>query len=171
MLKLFQYNWQVRDDWFTWCDDIADEELLKKRIGGFGSILHTMFHIVDVEYMWILALQGESVPVEPSFEDYTSLQKLKELSKQCRSKVEPFLISWTNEMESRVLSESDFNGEPVSLRQEGYRRCVTSSQHGEIMRHVMVHEIHHIGQLSVWAREIGKEPVSANLRGRGLFDN
>ncbi|MDF9530893.1 DinB family protein, partial [Bacillus cereus] len=32
MLKLFQYNWQVRDDWFTLCEDIPDEELLKKRV-------------------------------------------------------------------------------------------------------------------------------------------
>lgn len=56
MLKLFQYNWQVRDDWFTLCEGIPDEELLKKRVGGFGSILHTLFHIVDVEYMWILGL-------------------------------------------------------------------------------------------------------------------
>ena len=69
MLKLFQYNWQVRDDWFTWCEDISAEELVKKRVGGFGSILHTLFHIVDVEYMWILGLRGESVPEEPVFEE------------------------------------------------------------------------------------------------------
>lgn len=36
------------------------------------------------------------------------------------------------------------------------------------MRHVIVHEIHHIGQISVWVRELGYEPVSANLIGRGL---
>ncbi len=79
MLKLFQYNWQVRDDWFTLCEDIPDEELLKKRVGGFGSILHTLFHIVDVEYMWILGLRGEPVPEEPLFEDYASLQKSEKI--------------------------------------------------------------------------------------------
>ncbi|HDR5875335.1 TPA: damage-inducible protein DinB, partial [Bacillus anthracis] len=31
-----------------------------------------------------------------------------------------------------------------------------------------VHEIHHIGQLSIWARELNLRPVSANLIGRGL---
>ncbi|WP_276575678.1 DinB family protein, partial [Bacillus cereus group sp. BfR-BA-01524] len=36
---------------------------------------------------------------------------------------------------------------------------VIECTHGEIIRHVIVHEIHHIGQLSIWAREIGKEPV------------
>ncbi len=40
---------------------------------------------------------------------------------------------------------------------------------GEVMRHVIAHEIHHKGQLSVWARELEKVPVNANLFGRGLF--
>ena len=36
--------------------------------------------------------------------------------------------------------------------------------------HVIDHEIHHIGQLSIWAREMGVVPVSANLIGRGIYD-
>jgi hypothetical protein len=42
MLKLFEYNWQVRNDWFDWCDLVTEKELLKKRIGGPGSILYTV---------------------------------------------------------------------------------------------------------------------------------
>ncbi|RFU68434.1 DinB family protein [Bacillus sp. V59.32b] len=159
MLKLFQYNWQVREDWFTWCEAVPEEELLKKRVGGVGSILFTLFHIVDVEYSWILGLQGEPEPKEPPFETYASLQKVKDLSRQYHREVEPFVTSWTNEMESRTLSETDSQGETVSFR------------HGEIMRHVIAHEIHHIGQLSVWAREIGRKPVTANMIGRRLFNN
>ncbi len=41
-------------------------------------------------------------------------------------------------------------------------RTVTDTW-GEIMRHTIAHEIHHIGQLSIWARELGRKPVSANL--------
>ena len=50
MYTLFQYNWQVRDDWFKWCEQLSAEELVRKRVGGVGSILETLFHIVDVEY-------------------------------------------------------------------------------------------------------------------------
>ena len=53
MLKLFEYNWQVREEWFTWCEDVPEEELLNNRVGGVGSILYTLFHIIDVEYSWI----------------------------------------------------------------------------------------------------------------------
>jgi uncharacterized damage-inducible protein DinB len=68
------------------------------------------------------------------------------------------VTSWTSEMESRTFLETDPNGETVSFR------------YGEIMRHVIAHEIHHIGQLSVWAREIGRKSVTANLIGRELFN-
>ncbi|HAM79213.1 DinB family protein [Ornithinibacillus bavariensis] len=171
MLKLFQYNWQVRDDWFAWCEEISEEELLKERVGGFGSILHTLFHIVDVEYMWIVGLRGEPVPEAPAFEDYATLQKVKNLSSQYHEKVEQFMTAWTNEMDARRFSENDFTIEPISSRDAAIRRRVIKCPHGELIRHTVVHEIHHIGQLSIWAREIGKEPVSANLRGRGLYNN
>ncbi|KAF0820757.1 hypothetical protein KIS4809_0284 [Bacillus sp. ZZV12-4809] len=39
------------------------------------------------------------------------------------------------------------------------------------MNHMIAHEIHHIGQLSVWARDLNLQPVSANLIGRTLIEN
>jgi len=36
----------------------------------------------------------------------------------------------------------------------------------EIFHHIIAHEIHHIGQLSVWSREIELTPVPANFIGR-----
>ena len=53
MNMFFQYNWHVRDDGFTWCEDVPEEELSKKRVGGLGSILYTLFHVVEVERSWI----------------------------------------------------------------------------------------------------------------------
>lgn len=158
MLTLFRYNWQVRDDWFSWCQTVPEEELLKHRIGGVGGILQTIFHVVDVEYSWICNLQDKPEFMEP-FEAYASLQKVHDLSKQFHREVEPFVSSWTNEMEERIVTVPRLNGELASFK------------HGEIMRHVIAHEIHHIGQLSIWAREIGREPITANLIRRGLFDH
>ncbi|MDQ0061383.1 DinB family protein [Paenibacillus harenae] len=156
MLKLFEYNWQVRKDWLAWCQDVSEEDLLKKRTGGVGGILHTLFHIADVEFSWISGLQGKPEFTEP-FEDYASLQKVTDLSARFHEEVRPFVMSWTNEMESIELSEITSAGETVNFK------------YGEVMRHVIAHEIHHIGQLSVWSREVGKAPVTANLIRRGLF--
>lgn len=152
MYTLFQYNWQVRDDWFKWCEQLSGEELLRKRIGGVGSILETLFHIVDVEYSWISALQGKE-DNEPKFKDYQSIQKVKALSDLYKQELEVFLQLWSSSLECKILK--------ASWTDKTYT-------YGEVLRHVIVHEIHHIGQLSIWARELNLQPVSASLIGRGL---
>ncbi|GAB6430651.1 DinB family protein [Bacillus luti] len=152
MYTLFQYNWQVRDDWFKWCEQLSEEELLRKRVGGVGSILETLFHIVDVEYSWICDLKGKEVD-EPKFQDYQSIQKVKALSDLYNKDLEEFVQSWIESLENKILN--------VSWTDKEYR-------YGEVLRHVIVHEIHHIGQLSIWARELNLQPISANLIGRGL---
>lgn len=149
---LFYYNWQVRDDWFKWCEQLTEEELLRKRVGGVGSILETLFHIVDVEYSWISELQ-EKEDNEPQFKDYQSIKKVKALSDSYRRELEEFLQIWSGDLEYKILK--------ASWTDKIYT-------YGEVLRHVIVHEIHHIGQLSIWARELNLQPVSANLIGRGL---
>lgn len=57
-----------------------------------GGILETLFHIVDVEYSWISAFQGEE-DREPQFKDYHSIQKVKALSDLYKRELEGFLQS------------------------------------------------------------------------------
>ncbi|MBW5446759.1 damage-inducible protein DinB [Cohnella sp. CFH 77786] len=159
MLKLFEYNWQVREDWLDWCGSVSEEELLKKRTGGPGSILYTLFHIVECEYSWITLLQGKPDSGEPPFEKYAGLDKVKDYSARCHEEIAPFLYAWNGDLENRILTNRNSKGEWESFK------------YGEVMRHVLAHEIHHMGQLSVWSREIGKPPITANLIRRGLFDD
>ncbi|MFJ8063528.1 DinB family protein [Psychrobacillus sp. NPDC096426] len=156
MLKmLFQYNWMVREDWYRWCEDVNEEDLLAERKGGVGGILHTLFHIIDVEWSWIRILQGKS-DFQENFRDYQSLQKVRELDAKFKIEVVQFVREWDESMDNRLFQDIMPDGR------------VDTDTWGEVMRHVIAHEIHHIGQLSIWAREIGKKPVSANLIGKGL---
>nr|WP_284037909.1 DinB family protein [Neobacillus sp. 114] len=90
LIKFFEYNWKVRDEWFDWCNQLATEELLIERRGGVGSILKTLFYIADVEYSWIRGIQGKE-DVVFQFEDYHSLAKVKSLSDQLRNEIAEFL--------------------------------------------------------------------------------
>jgi uncharacterized damage-inducible protein DinB len=45
------YNWQVREDWFKWCETLPIEELQKERVGGIGSMLRNLFHVIDCEQL------------------------------------------------------------------------------------------------------------------------
>lgn len=153
---MFRYNWVVRDDWFKWCEDIPEEELLRKRTGGVGGILHTLFHIIDVEWSWIRVLQGKP-DFQENFEDYKSLEQVRMLQSTFRQEVEDFVYAWDESKENRVLYDPQPDG------------SVATDTWGEVVRHIIAHEIHHMGQLSIWAREVGKQPVSANVIGRGLI--
>jgi uncharacterized damage-inducible protein DinB len=152
MLKFFSYNWQVRDEWFDWCKQLSDEELFKERVGGVGSILKTLFHIVDVEYSWLRGIQGKD-DIIVQFDDYHTLEKVIGLSEQYRMEIEPFLKTFIDENNGKIVRVAWDEGEFLI---------------DEIIHHVIAHEIHHIGQLSVWSREVGLNPVHANFIGRKL---
>ncbi|WAH35222.1 DinB family protein [Alicyclobacillus dauci] len=158
MKTLFQYNWQVRNDWFSWCNDVSEEELLKPRVGGVGGILQTLFHIIVVEYSWICDLKGRP-DIDDDFDQHASLARIISLSKRLHPEVRDFVYGWTDKQELQTVNVTH----PATGVSETFR-------HGEILSHVIVHEIHHIGQISVWAREIGRQPVTANLIHRGLFE-
>jgi uncharacterized damage-inducible protein DinB len=117
--------------------------------------LHTLFHIVDVEWSWIRLLQGKT-DFQESFDGYRSLNQVRKLDAELHLEVENFVNNWDASMENQLFNDTLLDG-----------RIVTDTW-GEVMRHAIAHEIHHIGQLSIWARELGKKPVSANLIGWGL---
>ena len=152
MLRLLQYNWQIRDEWFNLLEHVPEEELLRERVGGMGSILKTLYHIVDVEYSWIRGLVGKP-DLKVRYEDYKQLKLVIGLSERCRGEIKELLQIWTSEMDSKPAK--------VSWSNEMFT-------HGEILRHVIAHEIHHIGQLSIWARELDVKVVSTNFIGKGL---
>ncbi|MEK3886831.1 DinB family protein [Bacillus sp. FSL K6-3431] len=148
MIYLFRYNWQVREEWFHLCEQISHEELMASRTGGLGSISKTLFHVVDIEQSWINGLCGKP-EYHHEYSDYSSLNEIKKLSAQCRPSIEKVILGWNPEKDTQLIFGFTY---------------------GEVIRHIIAHEIHHIGQLSIWARELGIEPVSANLILRGLYN-
>ncbi|WP_172200456.1 DinB family protein [Saccharibacillus qingshengii] len=157
MQTFFRYNWMVREQWYEWCEEVSAEELLRPRIGGVGSLLQTLLHIVDVEWSWIRMLQGKP-DFQENFEEYRTLERVQELDRRFRPEVETFVAAWQDSMERRPFTEKRPDG------------SVVVDTWGEVMRHVIAHEIHHVGQLSVWARELDRKPVSANVIGKGLIE-
>jgi uncharacterized damage-inducible protein DinB len=109
-------------------------------------------HIIVVEYDWINDLNGGK-GFEFKLEEFKSIDDVIKLHNDWHEEVERFVTEWKEEMSSQILELDDGR----------------SFTYGEVVNHIIVHEIHHIGQLSVWARELGSTPISANLIGRGLL--
>ncbi|MNE57841.1 DinB family protein [compost metagenome] len=151
---LFLYNWQIRDEWMNLFQQLPHEELIRERVGGVGSILRTFFHIVDVEYSWTQVLMGEDIS-DPCYEEYMSLDLIMKLSNDCREHIKEFINSISTARDYEIVT-------PPWSRDQYY--------FGEVLRHVIAHEIHHVGQFSVWAKQIGLEVVSSNFIDRGLIN-
>lgn len=152
MIKFFEYNWQVRDEWFDWCNQLTIDELVEERRGGVGTILYTLFHIIDVEYSWIRGIQGKE-DVVFQFDEYNTLEKVKSLSTNLRNEIAEFLKTNIDDLREKV----------VSVPWDEAKYTVD-----DILHHIIAHEIHHIGQLSVWSRELDRQPVSSSFVGREL---
>jgi uncharacterized damage-inducible protein DinB len=153
---MFKYNWQIREEWFKWCETISNEELIKKRIGGRGSIIHNLFHVIDCEQIWVNQMQGTPVIIK-DINKVSSLNDVKSFSNLTKPLTQSFIKSYTSEAEDKVLVVKRKNGTTNLFSYE------------KIISHIISHEIHHVGQLSVWSREIGLKPVSSDLIFRDLF--
>ncbi|UOE92171.1 DinB family protein [Alkalihalobacillus sp. LMS39] len=151
--SFFHYNWQIREEWFEWCESLSEEELLIQREGGVNSFIYTFFHIIDAEYSWLRGVLGKS-DIAFTFTDYNTLEKIKILSHQTKHEI----LQWM----PLLVSDDGAKKVEVSWDENLYTK-------DEILHHVIAHEIHHIGQLSVWARQMGHKPVSANFIGRNLM--
>ncbi|GIP17519.1 DNA damage-inducible protein DinB [Paenibacillus montaniterrae] len=153
MKSLFQYNWKIRDEWFQCLELVPITELLKERNTGVGSIFKTLFHIIDVEYSWIRALQNKTDLIF-DINEYKDINSLNVLSDELRIEVKEYIDNWSSNLEFEVVT-------PSWIDRTYYK--------GEILRHIIVHEIHHTGQLSIWSKEIGMPVVSSNFIGRDLI--
>lgn len=117
-----------------------------------GSIKKNLFHIVDVEVSWIYAIL-EKPDIQPDYSHYQTIQQIARFSDLHRSEIESVIFNYS----------SAFEHLPVKAAWSD-EVCTQ----GDILRHLIAHEIHHIGQISVWARESGSAPVSASYIGRKI---
>ena len=150
MVEIFQYNWQVREDWFRWCETISEEELRKERTGGMKSILHNLYHVIDCEQLWINQLRQQPV-IQKDIHSITRLAEIIDFANETKTATEEFLRNWTKEQEEKCLVIQSKTGQTYTF------------PYKKVLHHIITHEIHHIGQLSVWARELDQKPVSSDL--------
>ncbi|AIF67402.1 hypothetical protein GZ22_12645 [Terribacillus saccharophilus] len=144
-LSSLQYSWHVRYSWLEWCKSIPVTELNKSRTGGQGSILETLLHIIDVENSWINAIRGKNdVPL--TIQDYNTLASVEEISTQTMEMADTFI----REELPHLQIDKEIN---VSWDDSKY--SVDS-----ILHHIIFHSVHHMGQLSIWARQMNRAPVA-----------
>lgn len=113
-------------------------------------------HVIDCEQIWVNQMQGTPVIIK-EINRISSLNDVKTFSNLTKPATEGFIKSHTSEAGDRILVVKSRNGTTKSF------------SYDKIIAHIISHEIHHIGQLSVWSRDIGLKPVSSDLIFRDLI--
>jgi len=132
-----------------WCEELPYEELIKERSGGMKTILHNLYHVVYCEHIWVSQLLGINVNLQP-IEKIQTLQHVREFEELTKERT----LLWFDQ-------EASFREAVLDLRGRQF-------SHTKVMMHIATHEVHHIGQLSVWSREIGRVPVNCDLLPRDV---
>lgn len=149
MYSLFQYNWQVRQAWLDLFNELNDDQLNAGHMGGLGSIPKTLFHVVDTEYSWLRALKGEP-DLKPDYKDFGTLGSIQDLSALYHTHVKEII-------QFALLDLSVMADIPWANHAFSYET---------ILKHILTHEIHHIGQISVWVKAMNLQSVDVSYIGR-----
>lgn len=132
----------------------ADRRVLEllARAGGDApeSALRTFAHILGVERLWLLRLQGRDSRAQPLW-PVLSMEELRALTAANRAEYARYLDGLRETDLSSVLEYTNQQGRP-------FRTAVC-----DILLHVALHGAYHRGQVARMVREAGGEPVNTDF--------
>jgi uncharacterized damage-inducible protein DinB len=141
--KNFSHWAQVRADLLSTLDEFEDQELNFAPYEGSWSVGEIALHIANAEEGWfqyVLKKEMDEWPDEYSLEDYPTLAAIKSLLSEVHSRTDKYLDSLEADAAKRVV-ETPW-GTTITL--------------GWVVWHVLEHEIHHRGELSLMLGMLGR---------------
>lgn len=142
--EVFSHWTQVRTDLLATVDKFQDEELTFKAYDSSWPVGQLMLHIGDAEEGWFRYVVRRELDQWPDYplQDYPTTADIKELLGQIHTRTEAYL-------ETLTLADLD---KAVELPWGE-----SSLRLGWIIWHVLEHEIHHRGELSLILGMLGRE--------------
>jgi uncharacterized damage-inducible protein DinB len=148
MKDLFFYNWQVRDEWLEWCKEVSSNKLIDSKSGDMQNIIQTLFHLIYKEQHWMSIIKGEPDLIQNNKESILTIEEVVEHSRYTR----PFLRVF--------IDENQFESNSIDKEEDGFG---TPQLLNNSMHQLIIQEFHHIGQISVWASNLGYIPQESNI--------
>jgi uncharacterized damage-inducible protein DinB len=131
----------------TACEALSAEELVAERVNFFPSIIHTLNHILTVDWFYVSGLEGRCIGYR-AFDPEIPFWDITEVSREQRE-VDRRLIAVC-----AGLDDSGLEG-TVDLDR---RTWVQTERRDRILLHLFQHQIHHRGQVHAMLAGTGVEP-------------
>lgn len=146
-IKLLEYNQELRSVYLDKLSELPWEEVIKDRGASFPSLRDIYLHcIICVDGIVNNILQG--VPSFPriNYDDYESIEKIRQYVDQVESEANKYLSKITPEELSRKIERKRRDGSSNRATVEDY------------LIHLFQEEIHHIGELMALLWQMGVSP-------------
>lgn len=118
------------------CDSLSAEELAAPRTSFFPSIIHTLNHILTVDWYYMSGLEGASLG-HASFQPEIPYPSMTELAREQRL-VDQRLIGFCDKLTDESLAQ------PVDHQRAGWTQ---TERVDRTLLHLFQHQIHHRGQV------------------------
>jgi uncharacterized damage-inducible protein DinB len=140
--EMFSHWEQVRADLMITIDKFGEDELTFTPFGGSWPVGKIMLHIADTEDYWLHTLVRKELPdTDYHLADYPTKDAIKGVLDRARGRTASWLDS---------LTERDLDAQYTTRRGNTYSLRW-------IIWHVLEHEIHHRGELSMALGLLGRE--------------
>ena len=156
---LARYNQWFNERLYTACESLSDDERKRDRGAFFGSIHHTLTHLVLADKMWLnrFASQGiafTALPREmlalPPGSDYTSdLHPQWSDLKLQRTQLDAPITTWLADMPADFLQST--------MRYANTKGVQRSHPAWQALTHLFNHQTHHRGQVTALLAQAGVE--------------
>lgn len=154
---LARYNRWMNQRLYAACEPLGDEERRRQRGAFFGSIHHTLTHLVLADKMWLHRFASQetafaALPTAalalPEGSDYTSdLHPDWQDLRQTRDTLDEMIEQWVGEMTPDFLTST-----MVYANTKGVQRAHPAWQ---ALTHFFNHQTHHRGQVTTLLMQAG----------------
>lgn len=118
------------------CGRLSPEELAATRVSFFPSLIHTLNHILTVDWLYISALEGNCIG-STAFEPEIPFRIFADLEREQRA-ADRRLIDHCRQLDSETLTQE------VRIPREDHVQIETADR---ILLHLFQHQVHHRGQV------------------------
>ncbi len=153
IIDLLKYNEDIRHRYFETLASLSWNELIKNRGASFESFRNIFIHTIGCTDYWLDFLLKEHLRTQGKYEEYTSINQIREYMKHVEMRMKIYLDSLLpSDLEKKYVREVHLS---TSIE-------VTAE---DVLIHLFEEEVHHRGELIALLWQIGIEPPLMGWKG------
>ncbi len=148
---LYAYNKWANERLLTASAALSEEQLTRDLRSSFPSVLATLTHILQAEWVWLERWTGNSPTGFPDAGNLGDTAALRQKWEEIEGRRQEFFAGLTDERLKEELRYRTIHGDE-------FRAPLW-----QLLRHVANHSTYHRGQVTTLLRQLGASPPSTDL--------